>query len=162
MPASDVEQSYVEQGKKRDSSSSDEPLDISDETDKLPVGDIELNKEQNINQFISDIRHSNDSMERTSILDHGRGTNESQPHCSQSLQPEHHAGVGRPQLSKVEEMVRDAEKFRARIVDVPGRTDTANVDMVNVSVNRNEKVYHSALLDEDYLLVGNYVEDQIK
>ena len=60
-----------------------------------------------------------------------------------------------PQLSKAEEMLCDTEMFHAHINEVPGRS--------NINVNeRNEKVFHSALLDEDYLLVGNYVDDQLR
>ena len=46
----------MEQGNKRDSSSSERPLDTSDEVDKLPIGEIEMNRECDINQFISDAR----------------------------------------------------------------------------------------------------------
>ena len=60
---------------KRGSTSSEDALDTSNKIDKLPVNDIELTRERNINQFISDIRrHSteNSDMLRMSVVDKGR------------------------------------------------------------------------------------------
>ena len=74
------------QSKKRDSSSSEDPLDTSDEADKLPVGTIDINSQQNIDQFISDARRHSSDMGRASIVDRGRNDNP-QPHCSRQQQP---------------------------------------------------------------------------
>ena len=51
---------------KRDSSSSDKPLDTSDEFDKIPVGGLSINgtmnKEVSVAQFISDIRSQQETV----------------------------------------------------------------------------------------------------
>ena len=52
----------------------------------------------------------------------------------------------RPELNHAEQAIKEVEKSKARIYDVQGRS---NVDIT----------YHSALLDEDHLLVGNYVDE---
>ena len=148
------------QSKERDSSSSEDPLDTSDEADKLPVGTIDINSQRNIDQFISDVQRHSSDMGRASIVDRGRGDNP-QLHCSrqQQLPPVLRSSLAHLpplQLTKAEEMIRDAETFRTRIIDVPGRL---TVDELNQNRNHNDRVYYSALLDEDYLLVGNYVDE---
>ena len=84
-----------------------------------------------------------------------------QLHCSYAAaeQSQQHFGVQQPvglqeqllmnppQLSKAEQMIQDAEASRMKIMDVKGK---------------NQTVFHSALLDEDYLIVGNYVDDLTK
>ena len=149
----------------RESSSSEEPMDTSDEVDKLD--DLDINRQCKIDQFISDVhRHSHeetpDDMMQTSVVDKGRkrmDVDDPQLHCSRQAPP-----VGRspaqqpvPQLMKAEEMIWDAETFRARIVDVPGRS---TINEPNIELN--ERVFHSALLDEYYLLVGNYIDEKMK
>ena len=130
------------------------------------MNDIDLNRQRDIDQFISDVRRqSGEGMERSSILNWGRyNSNEPQPHCSRQ-QPQQMSQVPvrapvPPQLSKAEEMVWDTENFRTRVVDVPGRLSPNN--LWNLSQDRDKIVYHSALLDEDYLIVGNYVEEQLR
>ena len=56
-----------------------------------------------------------------------------------------------PQFNRVEQMIREVELSKARIYDVQGKEMKQDN---NLSVT-----YHSALLDEDYLLVGNYIDD---
>ena len=56
------------------------------------------------------------------------------------------------------EMVRAAERSRARVFDVPGN------DLVNSHVKINEllnqhELFHSVMIDEDYLIVGMHVDD---
>ena len=60
-----------------------------------------------------------------------------------------------PELTKAEMMICDAENARARIIDVPGK-------LMQSKFGDKEKIYHSALLDEDYMIVGNYIDDQLK
>ena len=54
---------------KRDSSSSDEPLDTSDEAERLPVSNLEIREVHNIDRFISDARKH--SMEAVSVVNRG-------------------------------------------------------------------------------------------
>ena len=53
------------------------------------------------------------------------------------------------QVDRAQDMIREAEGSRARIYELPGKYIETN------------KV-HSALMDEDYLLVGNYVDEVTK
>ena len=117
--------------RKRESSSSDEPLDTSDELDKLAVGGISIQTEKNINveQFISDVREQSE-------FNKGRCIDE--PRCGMERQ-------NTPEQA-TEKILKEVERYKARVYDVQGKIDW-------------EKTYHSALLDEDYLLVGNYVDD---
>ena len=53
-------------------------------------------------------------------------------------------------------MIHDAEKSKAGIYDVPGRQHEINL---RNDISPQTPVVHSALLDEDYLLVGSYVDE---
>ena len=53
------------------------------------------------------------------------------------------------QVDRAQDMIREAEESRACIYELPGKYIKTN------------KV-HSALMDEDYLLVGNYVDEVTK
>ena len=55
---------------------------------------------------------------------------------------------------KAELMVHDAEAARTRIVEVSGRWPDND--------KNKQIVYHSVLLDEDYLIVGSNIDDSIK
>ena len=57
-------------------------------------------------------------------------------------------------------MIRDAEAACARIVDVPG--GLKHLTNLRVSESPQDRIYHSALLDEDYLVVRNYVDEQLR
>ena len=54
-------------------------------------------------------------------------------------------------LNPAEEIVRQAEASRARILNPPGKT-----------INPHSNVIHSALLDEVYIVVGSPVDEQTK
>ena len=122
---------------KRISSSSEEPLDTSDELDKIT--DLDLNSQANLNvtQFISDVRDQ-------------RRFETSRPRQSET--PIRLArGMERSDRNQIQNRsgnrLGTAEANKPELYPVKGR-------QMDLSV-----AYHSALLDEDYLLVGNYVDD---
>ena len=132
----------VTEGRKRDSSSSEEPLDASDEIDKT-LGVLSDNVEQNIDAFISDDRNAANEMQRVSLVDHGRITvGDVQPHTLQITAGRltNTASPARPQLTKAEEMIRDVEAVKARIVDVPGGLPN-NLSNLHSSALPQERIY---------------------
>ena len=56
-------------------------------------------------------------------------------------------------------MIRDAEVARAHMLDVPGKNYQLINPPSNIDVARLNVTVHSSLLDEDYLLVGNYIDE---
>ena len=65
-------------------------------------------------------------------------------------------------MSRAGELIRDAELSKARIYDVKGRSlpiTVENSGLTPENVKEFNVTYHSTLLDEDYLLVGSYVDD---
>ena len=112
--------------------SSEEPMDTSDEIEKLPN---EINSTENvINQFITGIVTAAASQQQE-YLDDGE-----QAHCSRdttgtrasshSGRSQAHIPRSQPvpvQLTKAEQMIRDAEMLRARILEVPGENENSNL-----------------------------------
>ena len=128
------------------------------------AGDQSVNASQEIDRFISDVR-------RLSAGDQGgeagRFVNDGvQAHCSTGPVPSQ-PQVMMPQLSKAEIMIRDAEASRARVLDVPGTLIGQNPDQM-VSAEGGLIGLHfsgnraSVLADEDYFIVGNHLDDNIK
>ena len=131
--------------KKRESSSSQERLDTSDEMDRIPIVNMTLqpDKELNVAQFVSDARVQQIADNQRERQRNERGRQHS------TLQPVR--GIERldvpDMVNPTEQIIRDAERSKARIYDVQGKANNINAS------------FHSALLDEDYLLVGNYVDE---
>ena len=155
---------------KRDSSSSDDisPMDTSDENEFYPIPTNRTCRPHanNVDNFvvenIEQMRQRTPArmMETSQYMQQAALTQ--QPHCSYAAEeprPQQHFDGQQPtrhqeqllmnplQLSKAEQIIRDAEASRAKIMDVKGK---------------NQTIFHSALLDEDYLIVGNYVDDLTK
>ena len=146
---------------KRDSSSSEEQLDTSDELTDLNVAQMtinQMNKHNDVMQFIAE-----NPIEQQSVIDRGRTrtvpvryvSDGEWAHCSnapattsrlEDQQPP-------PQISKAGLMIHEAEASRARIFDVKGNDNFPT---------QVQQVFHSAVLDEEYLLVGNYLDETIK
>ena len=145
----------------RYSSSSEEgPLDSSDKIvtltmDKLTIPNNEQGTNQIIGQFISD---AHQRMTPQSVVNKRSYTG---PQIDGYNHGTASTGTVMHQLTHVqgmEQMVQDAEMSKARIYDVKGNNLgqglTAGKDL-NI-------VFHSSLLDEDYLLVGSYVDEMTK
>ena len=131
------------QQQKRDSlSSSDDPLDTSDELEKLPMEMISI-----VNDNVSQYVRANLPQPKFVSCQENRDRGVTGPT---------HQEV--PQFTHAEEMIRDAEWARARIIDVPGK-DQLNIGQDSSKLNNLEVTYHSSLLDKGYLLVGNYVDE---
>ena len=56
-----------------------------------------------------------------------------------------------PQMMKSEQMIHDAEALKARILEVPGNDKVINAYYL-----------HPSMLDEDYLVIGGFVDQNIK
>ena len=63
-----------------------------------------------------------------------------------------------PELPRAEQMIHEAETSRARIYEVAGRHD---LQITPSRPNLLHNQYHSALLDKDYLLVRNYIDESM-
>ena len=143
---------------KRDSSSSDEPFDVSDESGRLQS---EINTSHEINRFISDVRRL--STEQSNVADMA------QAHCSKDDPPPQRSVEPRqqPQLSKAEVMIHDAEAVKARIYEVPGTSGVVNNDRTpehvhDMKLTTSPSNRPSYLADEDYLIVGNHIDEALK
>ena len=67
-----------------------------------------------------------------------------------------------PQFTRAEEMVREVEKARAQILNVPGKSYQIINPPTNADPARINIAVHSSFLDEDYLIVGNYIDENTK
>ena len=148
-------------GKRISSSSEEEGMDTSDEVERLEVDNLTIQTKLNdkVMQFIADNRPNlgRRQMEDTGRLEtignreqqmQQRDQNRDVDQQQQHMQPR--------RLSKSEIMIHDAEKSKARIYDVPGRQHEINL---RNDISPQTPIVHSALLDEDYLLVVNYVDE---
>ena len=153
-----------EHKKKRISSSSEEEaMDTSDES--VGLNGLQLNAflqqpnvEQNVLNFIAENRAR---MSRKGVEDQSRQGPLFQL-TQRQVGESSNAGV---RFNEAENMVWDAERAKARIYDVPGK-ETQNVYQAANSLtplpvmgHLNRMTYQSTLLDEDYLLVRNYVDE---
>ena len=134
----------------RFSSSSDE-ADISD-----PKSDENEELELLINRFINDQclsleqRRSEGKTERKTNYDDMK---EPQPHCSRE---EHRQDDGRPNLhQRTEQLVRDAENAKAKMLNVPGKD--MGIDLRNF----NRSLAYSHLVDDDYRMVASHLEESL-
>ena len=163
-----VHQSVISDGigKKRDSSSSDEPLATSEEIEQFE----EINLQPQLIVRPDDIVGKEDNQQLipggVSAVNAALATvRHTQDRCYQQQEGQN---VGR-----AEQMIWEAEASRARIYKVPGKPmDIQNE--VGYEINNMQPLagrfpvtpirnpVHAALLDEDYLLVGNYIDKSIR
>ena len=131
----------------RNTSSSDEPIDTSDE-----LTDTEL---INVDQFVA--AHAGIRLPEPPSQPSQMGTSPNdgqQAHASHQVAPHEREARYLPppvmppaELQRSSQMIREAEAGKITAYNVKG----------NLQVS--EQVLHSALLDENYLLVGNYVDE---
>ena len=121
---------------KRDSSSSEEPMDTSDEFDKIQVGPNVDEPGDHCNSIVS--RY---------VAEQTPERNQPQPHCSRN-EPNQQVVAPNPMIA--EGMIRRSEAKKADIMLTPGRS-------------RNlQSIVPSALLDEDYLVVGSHIDENTR
>ena len=148
-----INQQQLQFGKNRESSSSEEGLDTSDESNKPNLDGEQLASNQDIDCFISDVRCLSAGQQQLPVKE------VAQPHCSRDPDPQPVPA----QLMRAEVMVRDAEAAKARILEVPGMFPAVNNNNeVNVHNSLGGNVAAFVLVDEEYLVVGNYVDDLTK
>ena len=141
-------------GKRDSSSSTDEQLDTSDELDKMPLNMNNLSVQNNeLHRFIAEIGETSQQYTDQEQL----------PTTSQrpARQPEVRQKEKRPLYTRAEEMMRDAENKQGRIIEVPGKGTDFGIKSRNGG-SPTLVAYHSALLDEDYLLAGTHVDENMK
>ena len=144
-----IYQNAIEQAttSKRDSSSSEERMDTSEEYDKSGERDLTHESPISNNEFVAQFIAENTPNKTLTEYP------EPQPHCSREetpFKPEEQQDENRKidntiaeptRLRPSESMTRRSESKKVHIYSVPGKT------------------LHSALLDEDYLIVGNHVDE---
>ena len=75
--------------------------------------------------------------------------------------------------SRGSEMIQENEQLKARIMEVPGEQNIQGITVGNINVGPSMNLpltphllqatpSHSSVVDEDYLLVGNYLDENIK
>ena len=145
---------------KRDSSSSEEVMDISDQTNKeSPMSEDEgADSHDQVVQFITEnpVGRVDPPLPVNRYVDDGE-----MPHASYQQPPvraAHHsvpdramAQPNRPkELDKAEVMIQSAETRKATVQEVPGILSDTPLK------------YNSACIDEDYLLVGGFLDENLK
>ena len=148
----------VEPESKRDSSSSDEPLDTSDEVDKLPIQEMDPSSRgptDLVHQFIVEnpletaARKDRVDMVRRNLIYTGEAGHQPQPHSSHMAEPQ---GERTPQrIPRGEEMLHAAEGRKAQMYGVKGKEDLSLLQRID-----------SASLDDDYLVVGAHIDASIR
>ena len=135
---------------KRDSLSSDEPLDTSEELEKIALNamtDLNIQRNNDIDQFLSEAqRISQEHPVRPGVYTDQIDTQDGR-YGLQTTQVTTKNGHTQMTPTRSEEMVREAEKAKARIYDVKGKANQGS---------------HSLMFDEDYIVVGSHVDDVIK
>ena len=142
---------------KRDSSSSEEPLDMSDEIDQLTVENLRMTPADKVQNFITEndceSQRQRDAREvQQQFLQSRAGMPVVNPDRQRNVIQEDilHAT---PQLSRAQQMVKDTEMAKARIYDVKGK------EALNSILKNLNGLVNSVSLDEDYLVVGSHLDD---
>ena len=133
-------------GKQHISDSSDEVVDTSDGTIDPSVNDL-------VNQFAEASRKRCGAVENEEVA--------SDPvHGSKRLQWEDEQHQERRMVTpreKVEQLVRAAERAKARVLDVPGR------DKINHGEGKlGGHLVHSVLVDEEYSAIASHIDEGLK
>ena len=149
----------VEKPKNRQSSSSDELIDTSDE---LLVEANNLSDQIDINlNIIAEKTKQQQRQDETGRR--GDRFYEEEPRAGSSRQcGDRQQPVERTPdeiaNDRADQLVRQAEASKARILDVPGKLVGHSIDIDSQIDNASDRV-RSVDVDEDYLVVGNYVDD---
>ena len=146
---------------RRVSSSSDEPMDTSDEHNS-PQFNLQNNE---IEPFISEDRSDRDDDRRQDELGHRYDTEyirerQLQPHTSRRYPREE--PTPDELLAKI---VKMTERAKARILEVPGKNQRNLFDQQfsrDRDIHHHKEMIHSVLIDEGYSAVAGHVEDGIK
>ena len=139
---------------KRDSSSSEEIMDLSDETSASQFSIDHVHA-------VSESRSGDQPRQPTTELRNRYVHDDAQLHSSrqEALSPpmRHQGGGGDREMTvQVEDLVRVAEASKARIYEVPGKLQTIEKYL------EWPDLFHSVLVDEDYLVVGTHVDEATK
>ena len=139
---------------KRDSSSSEEIMDLSDET---PASQFSIDHVHAVSESCSGDppRQPTTESRNRYVLD------DAQPHSLRQEAPplpmRCQGGEGDREMTvQVEDLVRVAEASKACIYEVPGKLQTIEKYL------EWPDLFHSVLVDEDYLVVGTHVDEATK
>ena len=143
---------------KRDSSSSEEPIDTSDEN--LDSAALFINSAKNNVVVEWQTDH-----ETERVLHRRSSTREPQPHCSRDEGhrevPSHEPDPEAEVHQQIGDLVRAAERSRARIYDVAGK----DINQVNTTLGKvlhQHELFHLVIVDEDYLVVATHLDEGTK
>ena len=146
---------------KRDSTSSEDAMDTSDEIDKLPNGISDITSTENlVSQFIAGIAGSQQEHLVKRFGQQKYVEDGEQVHCScdGGRIGGHHnkqtTMLAPVQLSKAEQMIKDTEMSCTRILQVPGKD--------NSDFNARKQYLHPSIFDEDYLVIGAAIDSTMK
>ena len=151
-------------GTKRNSSSSEDAIDTSDEN--LVVMDEAQNTDKIIDDLISEQRKQAGGNSTS-----GRYVNDGQV---PSTSRQHDATMGRPKVTpeqRAMEIIQMAEKNKAQVYETPGENNMIIMDnhepidmqrVNNYQLDLQKGFVHSAMVDEHYLMVGNHIEETLK
>ena len=156
---------------KRDSSSSEEVgfFNSSDEIEMMEIDD-DQDIDLLINQFIVEAREKNQQYHRppSRLQQRGGGSNYvndgQQPSTSRQPSQQPFQQRQRNQAitpeDKANEIIRDAEQSRARIHQIQGNQwDLLNVEQnPQYEIDLSNEFVHSAMVDENYHLVGSHID----
>ena len=135
---------------KRDSSSSDEPLNTSDESEGIQLDNLRIQGQQQndliINNYIAEARAQQVARARARTPEPNRGMERL------------HVPQPRLRIDMAQQDIRDAERHKVSAYKLQGMPISDQVEQVD-KINEINVPWHSALLDEDYLQVGNYVDE---
>ena len=138
---------------KQDSLSSDELMDVSDET---PASQFSIDHVH----AVSESRGRDPLREPTAGPRNQHVQDDAQPHSSRHealpLPLRRQGGGDRETTVQVEDLVRVAEASKAQIYEVPGK-----LQMIEKYLEWPD-LFHSVLVDKDYLVVGTHVDEATK
>ena len=145
---------------KRDSSSSEE-VEMLNSSDEVRVMDMEDARDILIDQFIADAREKNDQQPRRrhSYVNDGQqpGTSRQQNSHQQPVK-ERHEQSGSPE-EKANWIICDAKNSRARIHQLQGKEwNLYSESHPQYEIDLSKEFMHSAMVDENYHLVGSHVD----
>ena len=158
----ELNEELAELNRKRDSSSSEELINLSDESNNdisNPL-DVIAGKRQ---------RYDEDQGVTNRLQQRDGEAEDLQPHCSRQNPPEpggsaarYHPQVQLPHMTEAERLVQQAERNKARILEVPGRAKIDNITPENFLSKMSGEFMHSMLVDEEFSMVASHITESLK
>ena len=140
------------------SSEDDMQLDTSDEIDNLAMGNIALSSHVNQVELSLPIVGHDDGIPPVNLPGRRQSQEPWNDYAAWDCQVQRQPVT--PEYSRAKVMVREAERSRAWIYEVQGKTpEHVNNEQVP---SENNCTPYLPVLDEDYLMVGNHMDENLK